>query len=268
MTARRTHVALIGWGAIAQAVVGGLAKGTSQTRIVAVAVRDTARARDLPAGAVMLPDPSALADTDADLVVEAAGRDAVAPWGRAALTLGRDFAVSSTSAFADPTLLADLTALAERGNAQLFIPPGALGGIDALAAARRIGLAEVEHRIIKPPRAWMGTKAEALCALDTLTGACAFFSGTAAQAAAAFPQNANVALISALAGLGPDHTRITLIADPAATTNRHEIAAKGAFGTLSVTLSNAPLAGNPKTSVMTALSLIRMIENRSAPVVI
>ncbi len=67
--------------------------------------------------------PEALADCTADLVVEAAGRDAVAPWGRAALTLGRDFAVSSTSAFANAGLLADLTPLATNGGGQLIVPP-------------------------------------------------------------------------------------------------------------------------------------------------
>lgn len=131
-----------------------------------------------------------------------------------------------------------------------------------------MGLDAVEHRIVKPPRAWVGTGAEALCRLDALAERHAFFTGTAAQAAAAFPQNANAALITALAGLGPDRTRITLIADPAATRNRHEIAAQGAFGSLSITLSNAPLPGNPRSSAMTALGLIRMIENRSAPLVI
>jgi len=90
----------------------------------------------------------------------------------------------------------------------------------------------------------------------------------AAGAAAAFPQNANVALIKALAGLGPDRPRFTLIADPAATANRHEITARGAFGTLAVTLSNATLTGNPKSSALTALGLLRLIENRTASLVI
>lgn len=265
------RVILIGWGAIGTAVARLLAEGSSDARIVAVAVRDVEKARargGLPEGARLVSDPSELVPADADLIVEAAGRDSVGPWARAALTVGLDFVVSSTSALADADLLADLRALARSTGAQLIVHPGALGGIDALAASRHMGLAEVEHRIVKPARAWEGTEAETLCRLDGLDGPTAFFSGTAAEAASRFPQNANVALTTALAGIGPDRTRVTLVADPGAALNRHEIAARGDFGTLDVRIANSPLPENPKSSAMTALNLVRLIENRTAGLVV
>lgn len=265
----RGDIALIGWGAIGRMVAHLLAQGDSGARIVAVGVSDADQPRDdLPEGAALIDDPAQLVGCGASLVVEAAGRDSVAPWGVAALSAGLDFAASSTSAFADRVLLGRLTALARQNEAQLIIPPGALGGIDALSAARRLGLTLVEHRIVKPPQAWRDTPAQDCCDLDGLTGAQAFFSGSAEEAAARFPQNANVAMITALAGAGALATRITLIADPSARTNRHEITATGAFGQLSLSLSNAPLPDNPKSSAMTALNLVRLIENRVAPLVI
>ncbi|WP_246026641.1 aspartate dehydrogenase [Paracoccus luteus] len=265
------RVVLIGWGAIGTAVARLLAEGGSDARIVAVAVRDKAKARargGLPEGARLMSDPSELVPGDADLIVEAAGRDSVGPWARAALSAGLDFVVSSASALADAGLLAELRALARSSGARLIVHPGALGGIDALAASRRMGLAEVEHRIVKPARAWAGTDAERMCRLDALDGPTAFFSGTAAEAATRFPQNANVALTTALAGIGPDRTRVTLIADPAATLNRHEITASGDFGLLEVRIANSPLPENPKSSAMTALNLVRLIENRTAGLVV
>ena len=271
---RATRVVLVGWGAIGTALARLLAQdaqGNGAARIVAIGVRDVAatlRRDDLPQGARVIGDPAGLAGLDADLVVEAAGRDSVGPWGRAALDAGMDFALSSTSALADGALLADLRARAARSGGQLIVHPGALGGIDALAAARHMGLAEVEHRIVKPARAWAGTEAERLCPLDALTAPAAFFSGTASEAASRFPQNANVALTTALAGIGPERTRVTLVADPGATLNRHEITASGDFGQLEVRIANNPLPGNPKTSAMTALSLVRLIENRAAALVI
>jgi len=48
---------------------------------------------------------------------------------------------------------------------------------------------------------------------------------------------------------------------------RHELAARGAFGSLSVAIENGPLAANPKSSETTALGLVRLIENRIAPLV-
>lgn len=265
----RGDVALIGWGAIGRSLARLLAEGGSGARIIAVAVRDPARPRpDLPPGAALMAGPEALAGLPASLVIEAAGRAAVAPWGRAALAAGMDFAVSSTSAFADADLLAELTGLARAQGCQLVIPPGALGGIDALAAAARMGLEVVEHRIIKPPRAWAGTEAEILCDLHELTAPTDFFAGPADEAAARFPQNANVALITALAGLGVARSRVVLVADPGADTNRHEVTASGSFGRMRVVLANAPLPDNPRTSAMTALSLARLVENRVNPLVI
>lgn len=262
-------VVLVGFGAIGGAVARLLAERGSAGRIAAIGLRKTsAPPADLPAKVPVLTDPSQLAGIAAGLVVEVAGRSAVAPWGRAALGAGMDFAVSSTSAFTDAALLDELTQAARSHGAQLIIPPGALGGIDALSAAARMGLDLVEHRIAKPPGAWVGTEAETLCDLASLRAPQAFFHGTAREAAKRFPQNANVALVVALAGLGPDRTRVTLIADPNGAGNRHEIIAAGAFGRMALQFDNAPLAENPKSSAMTALSLVRLIENTSAALAI
>ena len=115
------------------------AQGNGAARIVAIGVRDVAatlRRDDLPQGARVIGDPAGLAGLDADLVVEAAGRDSVGPWGRAALDAGMDFALSSTSALADGALLADLRARAARSGGQLIVHPGALGGIAGDNAGR------------------------------------------------------------------------------------------------------------------------------------
>lgn len=263
----RPRLAFIGWGAIARATVRLL--GDAPVEIVAVAIRDAIRPRpDLPPRARLITTPQELAGTGAELVIEAAGRDSVAQWGYAALESGADLIVSSVSAFADADLLDSLQALALENDAQIHVPPGALGGVDALAAARASGLDRVEHRIIKPPHVWLDTVAETLCDLGTLSGPEAFFSGTAAEAASQFPKNANVAMTTALAGVGPAKTLVTLIADPDAEVNRHEITASGGFGEFSMTMNNNALEENPKSSAMVALSLVRAIRNRISPLVI
>jgi aspartate dehydrogenase len=143
-----------------------------------------------------------------------------------------------------------------------------LGGIDALSAAARLPMTEVTHEVTKPPSAWVGTEAETLCELQDLTAPHCFFEGSAREAAHRFPQNANAAMITAIAGLGSETTTLRLIADPSATTNRHRIVALGEFGRMEITLDNLPLSGNPKSSALTALSLVRLIENRANPLVI
>lgn len=258
------RLVLIGWGAIGAEVARLLASRNAPVDLVAVAVRDTARA--LPYA--LITDPAELAALRPDLVVEAAGRAAVMPWGESALQAGADFAPASTSAFAEDGNLDRLLTLARAHNRQILIPPGALGGMDALSAASRLPLASVTHEITKPALTWLGTEAETLCDLTTLTAPHCFFEGSARQAAQRFAQNANVALITALAGLGPDATTLRLIADPEATANRHRVVAVGAFGRMEITLDNAPLPHNTKSSALTALSLVRLIENRASPLVI
>ena len=268
MAVVKSHrVVFVGWGSIARATVQLL--GDAPIEVVAVAGRpETPVPPDLPAGAQLLTDPDELVGLRPDVVVEAAGRDAVGPWGRAALELGADLIVSSTSALADEVLRVELEELAIGHGARVVVHPGALGGVDALAAAAAMGIGDVEHRIVKPPRAWLGTPAEEEFDLGALDEPVTIFRGTAAGAASRYPRNANVAMTTALAGIGPDQTKVMLVADPAATTNRHEISVSGAFGQLTVMIDNRPLPDNPKTSAMAALNLARCIRNRVEPFVI
>ena len=260
------RLVLVGWGAIGARLGELLGPGV---QIVGVALRDATRRRDgLPASAQVLADPTDLAALHPDLVVEVAGRGAVRPWGLAALRAGAVFAPASTSALFDDGCLDALEQAARQTGRQVLICPGALGGVDALAAAARLPLDLVTHDIVKPPSAWRGTPAEGLCNLDALDAPLVFLEGPADTVARQFPQNANVAAISALAGVGPGRTQVRLIADPSASRNRHVLTAEGAFGQMRIELENRPLARNPKSSELTALALLRLIESRFAPVVI
>ncbi len=257
------RVGFIGWGAINRRVAGLLGERQgSNIALVAVCLRDVADAVDLPRHAQVVTDPTLLAQLDLDIVVEAAGRAAVVEWAEAALTHAGALAVASTSAFCDTGLLERLIEIAEANGSQLLVPSGALAGVDAIAAASALPMDEVVHRIVKPPHAWNGTPAADLVDLSALTQANTFFRGTARDAASRFPQNANVAVISALSGIGLDRTLVELVADPAAQGNRHELAVRGEFGKLDISIENRPLAGNPKSSDMAALSLVRLVENR------
>lgn len=262
-------MALIGWGAISRRVAGLLAaRNPSEIEIVAVCMRQRTALPDMPPGALLVTDPAELAEVKPDLVIEAAGRAAIAQWAEPALRHASALAIASTSALCDGNLLKRLVATAEAHRSRLLIPPGALGGIDAIAAASVLGLEQVVHRIVKPPVAWAGTDAEKTLCLTALTQATTFFDGSARAAAAAYPQNANAAVITALAGIGLDRTSVQLVADPAAEGNRHELHAAGAFGRLDVRIENRALADNPKSSEMAALGLVRLVENMKNPLVI
>ena len=68
-----------------------------------------------------------------------------------------------------------------------------------------------------------------------------------------------------LAGIGPDKTRVKIIAVPGLTRNCHDIDIEGEFGKLHVHIENVP-SENPKTGKLTALSIIRAVQDVVDPV--
>jgi aspartate dehydrogenase len=265
------RIALIGCGAIGSAVLEQLRDHPALhvTQVVApqashAAVRETC-ARLAPqarVGASLLLD----GPDRPDLVVECAGHAAVKEHVMAALRQGVPAVLTSIGALHDAGALTELGDAAMAGRTQAHLVSGAIGGIDALAAARLAGLERVDYTGRKPPRGWLGTPAEKLCDLQRLSAPFTIFEGTAREAAGLFPKNANVAATVSLAGLGFDATRATLIADPGVTRNVHRIVAVGAFGRLDLTIENEPLEGNPKTSALTVFSVVRTIHNLSQAV--
>ncbi len=199
-----------------------------------------------------------------DLVVEAAGHAAVELVGEAVLAAGIDLLISSVGALADDDLRTRLDAAARRGGGRLDHLPGAVGGLDILAAARLCGLTEVTYVSRKPPGAWTGTPAATLIDLAAITTPTPFYEGSAAEAARRFPKNANVAATVALAGLGFEATRVRLVADPTVAGNVHEIAFRAACADVTIRIEGRPSPDNPKTSATTGWSLAQAILHRFA----
>lgn len=262
-------VLLVGFGAMGRFVYESLKGHPSQLRWVVLERESRHEVVNMA-----LSESDELISSVEDLVenptfaVECAGHDAV--HGVIPLLLGRgvDTIMASVGALADQRVASMLEEACTRGNSQLTLVPGALAGVDALAAAKMSGLDSVRYSGRKPPRSWEGTHAEKLCDLAKLQVATTFFRGTAREAAQLFPQNANVAAMIGLAGLGLDYTEVELIADPLATGNTHAVQAQGSFGSMEMRLTAKAFQSNPKTSALAGMSVVRMILNRLNPVVI
>lgn len=264
MTALR--VALIGCGAIGTSVLE-LLKGDTALAVVAIVVPEdgVAAAQRLVPG---VPVASSVPATGIDLVVETAGHAAIEEHVLPALARGTPCIVASVGALSAAGLAERLEAAATAGRTQVQLIAGAIGAIDALAAARIGGLDSVRYTGRKPPQAWKGTPAEQGRDLDALAEETVIFEGSAREAAQLYPKNANVAATVSLAGLGLDKTLVRLIADPAIADNVHTVEAEGAFGSFELTMRNKPLAANPKTSALTVYSAVRALRNRAAALAI
>ncbi|HSD41377.1 MAG TPA: aspartate dehydrogenase [Burkholderiales bacterium] len=258
---------LIGCGAIGRVVLAKLA-GDPSVRVTHVLETPARRAelqRELGDGVTVVSD---LAATQGaiDCAIECAGHGAVVTSVIPLLERGVDVALVSVGALAEEGLPERLEAAARAGGTQLTLVSGAIGAIDAIAAARIGGLDEVIYTGRKPPLGWVGSPAEKAVDLKTLARPVEIFEGSARDAARLYPKNANVAATLSLAGLGLDRTRVTLIADPGVTRNVHRVAARGAFGDLDITLSGEPLPGNPKTSSLAAYSAVRALRDLAVPI--
>ena len=263
------QILLIGAGAIGRVVLRELA-GDPRARIATVLVPPGRRAfyQQEIGGLARVID--ALNDLDGvpDFALECAGHAAVKEHVPLLLRRGVDCALSSVGSLAEQGLPETLERAAQDGNAQLTLIPGAIAGIDAIAAARSAGLTEVSYTGRKPPLGWLGSPADGAFDLKHLTAPTVIFQGSAREAARLYPKNANVAATVSLAGVGLDRTRATLIADPGVSTNIHEVQVRGLFGELSIRVAGKPLPDNPKTSALAAWSAVRAVRNRVARTVI
>ncbi len=200
--------------------------------------------------------------SDCDIVVEAASQEATRSFARQVLHAGKDLIVMSVGALADKALLAELLNEIGNNNKSIYIPTGAIAGIDAIRAVKPY-LDSVTLTTTKSPRALAGAPffKTSKVNLEEIRQRTTIYEGTAADAVRAFPANVNVAAVLSLAGIGVDRTMVRIVADPAFTTNQHEITAKGSFGEFHFTVNNVPSPGNPKTSYLAVLSAIECLRS-------
>jgi aspartate dehydrogenase len=253
-----TRIALLGFGAIGDEIVRCLEMRAELSTLIGVLElpERLGAARKKACGRFpVVCELRELLALRPDLVIEAAGHGAVAQFGSDILARGCDLLIASVGALADRALAASLVAAAG-DDAEIWLAAGAVAGIDGLLAARTAGLQDVTYTSLKEAKAWKGTPAESLLAASAQAGRFIFFEGTARAAAVQYPQNANVAATIALAGLGLDHTRVRLGADPDVAGPLGIIEADGAFGRFSFEILALASPTNPKTSALTGHSLV------------
>ena len=191
--------------------------------------------------------------TPVDTVVEAVTVDAAGLFLRDVALHKKDLIVSSIGVFKDAVFLDELKTLAKANGTQIFLPSGAVGGLDILQSAKAMG--GLEHVGIttrkSPASLSMETDKEQV-----------LFDGTAFDAVEKFPRNINVALVLALAGIGAEKTTVRIIVDPAVVRNTHTIEAHGDFGKMQLQVENNPMPSNPKTSLLAALSILAVLQNK------
>ena len=190
-----------------------------------------------------------------DLAVEIASQEAVRQYGVEILRHGVSLLISSIGALMDGETMKSLLRAAEEGNARVYLPSGAVGGLDAISAVRgRINSLKI---ITEKPPASLGVDVK---------GRTLLFSGPAGEAVKRFPTNINVAAVVSIAA--GREAEVEIYADPAARGNTHTILVEGGFGRMALRFENARSPWNPRTSFLAALSVLETINSVSGRVVV
>lgn len=264
------RIALVGFGAVGQEVARVIRQGQNGgLRLVSVLKRELRRLPDQAVeefGPIFTDSWEELVSKRPDVLVEAAGVEAVRSYANKALRSGMDLVVVTVGALADDKLLTQLERTASEQGRRILLPSGAIGGLDALGAASLAGLDFVSHTIRKPPRALLSP--ERTAEVESQGKPLELFEGSARESVARFPQNTNVTTTVGLTGIGVDNTIVRVIADPGVSRNTHEVMARGAFGKLAITIENEPSPSNPKTSRLAALSVAHLLLARTSSLTI
>lgn len=256
-------VSIAGLGAIGLSLAKSLDQGkVPGFRLLAVCSRDPEMAKAAVANFDTKPRVCFMASdlAEADLIIEAAPAAAFLDIAGPAIAAGKILVACSAGALMRNMRLVEE---AECNGARIIIPTGAIIGLDAVRAAAQGNIVSCMIETRKSPRGWVGAPylAENAVTLHGLTEAKCIFEGNTLEAAAGFPANANVAAALAMAGVGPLRTKVRLIADPAVERNIHHITVESDVARFSMTIESMPDPVNPRTSMLTPLSVIACLRS-------
>ena len=243
-------VGIIGCGAIANIITSNMISEKEDIELAYFYDKDIERAENLAslAGGVAVLDFEVMLDK-VDLVLECASPDSVKQFAPTVLESGCDMIIMSVGAFMDIDFYMEVEKIAKKNNAKIHLPSGAIVGLDGIKTVSNFGLKEIKLITRKSPRS-LGKDIDVEEVL---------FEGKASQAVKEFPLNINVAATISVACQRDIDVKI--IVDPKVDRNVHEITVKGDFGEFKTTTMNYPCTANPKTSMLAALSAIKLLKS-------
>ncbi|KAF1075396.1 aspartate dehydrogenase [Methanogenium sp. MK-MG] len=246
------RIGLLGCGNVGEIIA------RKQEGFIIVALYDTAYARaqavEEMCGAQAYESFDEFLAQDLDIVVEAASVSAVQTHAEAILLAGKDMVILSVGALTDEPFRDHLKACAEKNGKRIYIPSGAITGLDNLKVCQIAEVSKVMLRTTKNPRS-LGIEADKPMLL---------FKGTARDCIRRYPKNINVAVAIELAS--GHEVEVELWADPGTDRNTHELIVEGEFGDITIRVSNRPSPENPATSYLAALSILTLLRNLDNPI--
>lgn len=274
MVASMLDVGVIGTGAIGTNVVRYLEDGVVPGVGVAIVYNRTPERAHGLVNDLGVEDRVTVAEgplevaTESDVVVEVASQTVIEANAADILATGTDMIIMSIGALRDAELLRELQEVAEANDAHLYGASGAIAALDGIGA---IGLGAIDHVTLecyRPPY-YLGAYLPPDRSTDDLEEGEVIFTGTASEAAAAFPSHMNVAITLTLAAkLDPEDVSIHVEVDMDAPRSHYVISAHGEAGAIDVEIQNFRTPEDPDQSLLNVFSVLERLNRMVSPVTI
>jgi aspartate dehydrogenase len=194
-----------------------------------------------------------------DLVFEATHVNSLKQIAEESFRLRKDMFVMSVGGL---VVYPEILETAKAAGRKIYFPSGAIAGLDAVGALRLSGIKAVTLKSTKPLKSLISSPGltrflqEKKMTVEDIQQAETVFEGNVREAVPLFPQNVNISAALALQGIGPEETRVVIVADPWITRNVHEITCVSEAGTVYTKTDNLPHPENPKTTYLAILSAV------------
>jgi aspartate dehydrogenase len=264
MENKKIKIGIIGCGTIGNQLAQAIEKRFShQAELCAICDIDKDKANNLKGRLSVNPLILSVEELVArcDLIVEAASAKVASLVAQEAIQHSKDVMIMSVAGILDSHQ--QLFSLAKTKGCHIYLPSGAIGGLDAVKAAAMAKVNKAALVTRKPPQGLAGAPyiVEQKIDLSRIKTETVVFEGPATEAIKGFPKNVNVCAALSLAGIGAGETKVQIITSPDYKDNIHEVQVEGDFGKLIARTENVPSADNPKTSLLASLSAVATLKN-------
>ncbi len=249
-------LAIIGCGAICRGIVEEYSRNTFKNlKIVALLDKDLTKCETIIReygikDVKICRDVDELLQQDPDIVLEVASPQAVYEYAIKVLSKGKILIILSSGALIDPEFREKIVQTCHEYGGRVYIPSGAIGGLDILKSLRIDKIEKIVVRTRKSPRS--------LSIHIEIEKPQVVYRGKASEAVKKFPLNVNILATIALAtGIEPE---VEIVVDPEVTHNIHEIEIYSSISNVKIEMRNVTTPWNPRTSKLAIYSTIQLLK--------